>query len=229
MGGAGSAGGVASAQPAAASKSLPFGVASIEEHAMPPREIKKPEDGSADASSPEVRAPNFPGEGPKPQEEQRAAAAVPEVTQPTQSPSSAANSAQAAGAASVAGASIPPADPAPQADTQSDPFSSVASVEFRRGKLAAQLGRRHRLTYPRFGIASIVEGALLNESRIALVITIDPSGHVKAARIAKSSGSANIDQAWRLTAYEWWFEPRKDPTGKPTTHDESFLFVITFS
>ena len=50
-----------------------------------------------------------------------------------------------------------------------------------------------------------------------------------AGRIAKSSGSANIDQAWRLTAYEWWFEPKNDASGNPAKKDESFLFVVSFS
>jgi TonB family protein len=126
------------------------------------------------------------------------------------------------------GAPIAPADPAPQADTESDPFTVVGGANFRSGGTKAQLGRAHRLTYPRIGLSGLVDGVQIGRARLVLQLTIDQSGNVKSATIFKSSGSGSIDQACRTTAYEWWFEPQKGSNGQPR-REETFLFLITFS
>jgi TonB family protein len=129
---------------------------------------------------------------------------------------------------SSVGAPTSPADPAPQSDTESDPFTVVGGANFRPGGTKAQLGREHRLTYPRVGLSGLVDGVQIGRTRLVLQITIDQTGNVKSASIFKSSGSDSIDQACRTTAYEWWFEPQKGKNGQ-VRREETFLFMITFS
>lgn len=124
--------------------------------------------------------------------------------------------------------SQPPADPAPQAQTESDPFTTVGSVQFRAGGTRAQLGRPHRLTYPHIGMAGEVDAVQLGKVRLVLQLEIDSTGNVRRAQVTRSSGSDSIDQACRVSAYEWWFEPKKDKFGKPHA-SEKFSFAITFS
>ncbi|MBC8105257.1 MAG: TonB family protein [Anaerolineae bacterium] len=121
-----------------------------------------------------------------------------------------------------------PADPAPQSDTESDPFTVIGGAQFRPGGTKAQLGRAHRLTYPRIGMAGMVDSVQLGRARLVLQLTIDQSGNVKSAMILKSSGSDNIDQACRVAAYQWWFEPKTTKDAKPL-REETFLFLVSFS
>lgn len=126
------------------------------------------------------------------------------------------------------GAPNSPADPAPQSDTESDPFTVLGGANFSPGGTKAQLGRAHRLTYPRIGLSGLVDGAQIGRAMLVLQITIDQSGNVNSASVFKSSGSNSIDQACRTTAYEWWFEPLKGKDGR-VRRSETFLFLITFS
>jgi hypothetical protein len=131
----------------------------------------------------------------------------------------------AAAASGAARAVVPPrgGTPAPQGESDSDAFSSSpGSIEFRGGKVVARLGRQHRITRPRINLAGLVDTVSLHQLALVMELRIDTTGNVVAARIVQSSGSDQIDQACRLAAYEWWFEPLK---GRST---ETFAFGIRF-
>jgi TonB family protein len=151
-------------------------------------------------------------------------AAAPPAPAPAPAPAEVA-AAQAPGAP---GAPTRAADPAPQGPSESDPFTSEPGIEFHGGRIEARVGRRHRITHPRINLAGIVDMVSLT-GRIVLVLElrIDATGNVAGARIVRSSGSEQIDQAWRLAAYEWWFEPLKDKSGQPRA-SETFPFSIRF-
>jgi TonB family protein len=140
-------------------------------------------------------------------------------------PAAPATIAQAPGAP---GAPARAADPAPEGNSESDPFTSAPSLEFRGGRIEARVGRRHRIIQPRLNLAGIVDAVSMS-GRIVLVLELrlDATGNVAAARVVRSTGSDQIDQAWRLAAYEWWFEPLKDKSGQPRT-SETFPFSIRF-
>jgi TonB family protein len=121
----------------------------------------------------------------------------------------------------------PPADPAPMAESESDPFSTIGGVDFRPGRTDARLGRAHRITRPRIDLAGLVDSFEHGRVRLVLKIRIDATGNVDSVDVHKSSGSPNIDQACRVAAYQWWFEPRANATGQPLP-EETFLFRIGF-
>jgi TonB family protein len=137
-----------------------------------------------------------------------------------------ASAAQMPGAASTLagrpGENTPPADPAPQAETESDPFAIVGSMEFRPGSTTVRLGRKHRITRPHLPWDAQYDFFGMTHSVIVLDLQLDPTGQVIGATIVKSSGSDGVDQACRLAAYQWWFEPAKDPTGRPIRDDITF-------
>lgn len=129
----------------------------------------------------------------------------------------------------------PPADtvvarnggrPIPQSDRDSDAFASQPAAEFRRGKVVARDGRNFKFTAPRGNVATMVEAAEISfPARLVFHVTIDASGNVRRAVVAKSSGSPSIDRAFLLSCYDSWFEPRKDANGQPI--DQEFDFPIT--
>ena len=118
------------------------------------------------------------------------------------------------------------ADPAPQGSTESDPTSTVGSVQFRAGSTEVRLGRKFKLTRPQLSIAARTD--LMTRARpvVVLKISIDETGKVVSASVYRSSGSIHIDQPCQLAAYEWWFEPLKDKSGKP--QKDVILFAISF-
>jgi TonB family protein len=61
---------------------------------------------------------------------------------------------------------------------------------------------------------------------VVLKISIDETGKVISASVYRSSGSIHIDQPCQLAAYEWWFEPLKDKSGK--LQKDVILFAISF-
>jgi TonB family protein len=119
------------------------------------------------------------------------------------------------------------ADPAPQAESESDPFSVTGSAEFHRGSTKVQLGRKHRLTRPKLPWDTMYDFLGMTGSSVTLELQIDETGQVISATVVKSSGSESIDQPSRLAAYEWWFEPAKDATGKPIK--DVIKFTLKFS
>ncbi len=122
-----------------------------------------------------------------------------------------------------------PGDPAPLAESESDAFSTQDSVEFRRGKTVARLGRKHKLVSPRLEMVAYADLMTMRPPvRIVLRLYIDVTGNVVKADIVKSSGSINLDVPTKQAAYKWWFEPRKDTRGQPLS-SEVFEFVVGFS
>jgi hypothetical protein len=84
------------------------------------------------------------------------------------------------------------------------------------------LGRRHRITRPRINLAGMVDTVSLRHLDAA-----DGTAHRRHRQRRRcpnrqSCGSDQIDQACRLAAYEWWFEPRQ---GRAS---ETFTFGIRF-
>lgn len=118
------------------------------------------------------------------------------------------------------------ADAAPQGSTESDPFTTVGDVQFRRGAMQVRLGRNYKLTRPRLSLAAQSDLMSIAAPSVVLKITLDESGNVISADVYRSSGSPNVDQPCQIAAYNWWFEPLKDKTGKPVK--DVILFNLRF-
>jgi len=126
------------------------------------------------------------------------------------------------------GPNAAPADPAPQSDSESDPFSKKGAVQFKRGSTDVQYGRKHKIIRPRLGLGA--QTAMLNLPQpitLTLALTLDETGKVTRVDVLKSSGSKNLDQACKVAAYQWWLEPSKDKSGKAVK--DVVPFVIGFS
>jgi hypothetical protein len=124
---------------------------------------------------------------------------------------------------------VAPADPAPQSDSESDPFSKKGAVHFKRGATDVQFGRKHKIIRPRLGLAAQTDLLNLRDPvTLVLALTLDESGKVIKVDVLKTSGSRNLDQACKVAAYQWWLEPTKDKaTGKAIK--DVVPFVIGFS
>ncbi|HWP41462.1 MAG TPA: energy transducer TonB [Tepidisphaeraceae bacterium] len=118
------------------------------------------------------------------------------------------------------------ADPAPMAPSESDPLTIQGSAEFRPGRTEVRIGRKHKLTRPRLSLAARADLMALASPTVVLKLTIDPAGRVVSASVYRSSGSNEVDQPCKLAAYDWWFEPARDPSGQPTW--DVILFSIRF-
>jgi TonB family protein len=106
------------------------------------------------------------------------------------------------------------ADPAPQAEMDSDPFASIGSASFRPGKVDVKFGRKFKVTRPKLLLAGRDALLALRFPSLVLKISIDEAGDVKAVEVLRSSGSNAIDQPCQLAAYDWWFEPTRNAEGK---------------
>jgi TonB family protein len=142
-----------------------------------------------------------------------AVAAVPQAPAPPSPPTPVAQTAASA-------------DPAPKSDSEVDPFSTIGSVEFREGTLEVRTGRQVKPRRPKLGLAGVVSVFELRGPRVVLDVTIDATGKVTGAEIVKSSGKVEIDQPTRVAMYDWWFEPKRDPSGNPVP--DRFRFEIGF-
>jgi TonB family protein len=118
-------------------------------------------------------------------------------------------------------------NPVPTSDFESFPVSHIAS-RFVAGRIDARTGRKMRTReLPRLGLAAIADLQTMDNPYVGLVLKIDPSGNVTDVKIARSSGSDDVDLPCQRAAYTWWFEPVKDPkTG--TIHGEIIEFTIFF-
>lgn len=116
--------------------------------------------------------------------------------------------------------------PAPQAQSDSDPFAVVGSMEFRPGSTKVQCGRKHRITRPKLSWDTIYDFQGMMSAAVVLELQLDETGQVISAVVVKSSGSNSIDQPCRLAAYSWWFEPAKDANGKPIK--DVIMFTVKF-
>jgi TonB family protein len=191
----------------AQSSNHPFG---IEQQSQPP--------------APAFEAPPDPARGPAP-------AAHPEVP-PAPRAVAAQNSASPAVTMTAYQAptgrpgAVAAASPAPQAESDSDPFAVVGSLEFRPGSTKVQCGRKHRITRPRLSWDTVYDFQGMMSATVVLELQLDETGHVSDSIVIKSSGSNSIDQPCRLAAYSWWFEPAKDAAGKPIR--DVIKFTIKF-
>jgi TonB family protein len=118
------------------------------------------------------------------------------------------------------------ASPAPQGQSDSDPFAVVGSLEFRPGSTKVQCGRKHRITRPQLSWDTIYDFQGMVSATVVLELQLDETGQVINSIVIKSCGSSSIDQPCRLAAYSWWFEPAKDATGKPVK--DVIRFTIKF-
>jgi TonB family protein len=126
------------------------------------------------------------------------------------------------------GPAKPAADPAPQSNTESDPFSTKGSVKFKAGSTAVQFGRKHKLVHPQLGLAAQTDLLQLRQPIILiLALSLDETGKITHVTVLQSSGSAEIDEACKVAAYQWWLEPSKDKDGKPVK--DVIPFTIGFS
>ncbi|MGH7178802.1 MAG: hypothetical protein ACREJC_15595 [Tepidisphaeraceae bacterium] len=209
------------AEPQASERQPVLGVPPEPQDALPKTEpAPLPEGISADAPSKE-RVENR--EAPEP--------AQPAHEEPQPKPSPAEEPAPQTpdanpGAPGPRGAPAPAADVAPQGESDSDAFSTTASAEFRPGSTRVRFGRKHKLTRPHIDLAANVDLITMSRPVVVLKLRTDSTGKVVSAEIAQSSGSENIDQPCRVTAYEWWFEPKKDASGRP--RGETIFFTIRF-
>jgi hypothetical protein len=124
-------------------------------------------------------------------------------------------------------APVPPADPAPMAESETDPFSVKDGVRFIRGREAAQFGRKHKLVRPRLTLAG--QTALLELPAPVIVVLrlhLDAAGNVTRAEILHSSGSGEIDLPCKVAAYQWGLEPTRDRSGNAVP--DVVPFVIRF-
>lgn len=118
------------------------------------------------------------------------------------------------------------ADPAPKADSEIDPVSMVDSLNLRRGSTIARSGRKHRVTRPQLDLAAKADLFSLRAGSLVLGLRIDQTGNVSHVKIIRSSGSEALDQTCKVAAYNWWFEPLTDKTGRRIA--DEFPFVIVF-
>jgi TonB family protein len=208
--------------PQAAQPEVPFGFGAPASQiptpfAAPAEPPKAVTDQAADAK-PEPTKP-LAEEEPKPAEA-LAIAAAPSTPQAQPAPSGVDRQLPAQPGADKA------ADPAPLGSTESDPTSTRGFAEFRAGSTSVRLGRKFKLTRPRLSLASINDLMAVASPTVVLKLTIDESGNVISADVYRSSGSTNVDQPCQLAAYNWWFEPTKDKSGKPIK--DVILFTIRF-
>jgi TonB family protein len=124
------------------------------------------------------------------------------------------------------GAAAPSADPAPQTDSEIDPFSKEGTAVFRPGKTTVQFGRKAKLTRPDILLAGQLDLIGVAHPSVTLAISTDATGKVSNAVVQQSSGSLNIDQPVRIAAFDWWFEPPKDSAGRPVP--DHFKFTVSF-
>jgi TonB family protein len=117
--------------------------------------------------------------------------------------------------------------PIPQANFESVPVAMNES-QFQPGKTYVQHGRK-LLTreIPDLTVSGWLDVDSMEKPYVILHLWVDETGNVVHARIARSSGSDNIDLPCQRAAETWWFEPKIDPdTGKPVP--DSFDFIIMF-
>jgi len=122
--------------------------------------------------------------------------------------------------------SVSAANPAPEGQSDSDPFSIIGSLEFRPGSTKVQCGRKHKITRPRLSWDTVYDFQGMTSASVVLDLQLDETGKVRNSVVIKSSGSNSIDEPCKLASYSWWFEPAKDATGKPIK--DEIKFTIKF-
>ena len=118
------------------------------------------------------------------------------------------------------------ADSAPQSDSEVDAFSVLGSADFRDGRVTVRAGRQVKTRRPKIRLAGIVDLTDRATPQVVLKVAVDATGKVTDVDVVKSSGSNEVDQPCRVAMYDWWFEPKKDATGKAVP--DVFQFTISF-
>jgi TonB family protein len=119
------------------------------------------------------------------------------------------------------------ADPLPQSESDSDPFSRISgSVVVRDGRLDVRLGRKVKTTRPQLLLAGQIDLIALSNPTVVLEVHIAPTGNVTDVKIAHSSGSNQVDEPSRLCVYDWWFEPARNKAGQPVP--DVIFFTIQY-
>jgi TonB family protein len=125
------------------------------------------------------------------------------------------------------GVAQPSADPLPENDSDSDPFSRISgTIVFHDGRLNVRMGRKIKTTRPQVHIAGQIDLWTLNNPTVVLEVHIATTGKVTDVKIAHSSGSNQIDEPTRLAVYDWWFEPARNKSGKPI--NDVIFFSVQF-
>jgi TonB family protein len=130
------------------------------------------------------------------------------------------------GGAGVPGARAEEADPAPQSDSESDPFSTRGNVTITAGRIEARLGRDVKPVKPRLRIKAGLDVYSIANASVTLLAKIDAAGKVTDVRIVKSSGSNDIDLPTVVAMYKWWIEPARDKAGKPIEDALQITFLF---
>jgi TonB family protein len=119
------------------------------------------------------------------------------------------------------------ADPLPQSESDSDPFSRISgSVIVRDGRLDVRLGRKVKTTRPQLLLAGQIDLIALSNPMVVLEVHIAPAGNVTDVKISHSSGSNQVDEPTRLCVYDWWFEPARNKAGQPVP--DVIFFTIQY-
>jgi TonB family protein len=117
------------------------------------------------------------------------------------------------------------ADPAPKGESELDPVSVIGTMDFRSGSTTVRAGRKHRIIRPRLTLDAKLDLVSMGSTYVILRMRLDESGNVTSSEVARSSGSDSVDQVFKVTSYEWWFEPARDASSNAPVKDQ-FQFVI---
>ena len=88
------------------------------------------------------------------------------------------------------------------------------SVRFHAGRMDARQGRKVNTTQINYDLQAYADAQSLLETTVVLGVTVNGSGNVTDITVLHSSGSQSIDFASRTAVYSWWFEPKKDKSGR---------------
>ena len=191
---------------ASASDAQAVGIPSPVNAPSPPSQVEAPRDPDGDVASDEATPPQ----------------AAPQ-------PAVAMNAPTVAAAPASDGAARPgprvAADPAPKGESELDPVSVIGTMDFRSGSTTVRAGRKHKIIRPRLTLDAKLDLVTLGSTYVILRMRLDESGNVTSSEIARSSGSDSVDQVFKVTSYEWWFEPARDATSNLPVKDQ-FQFVI---
>jgi len=173
-------------------------------------------------------APPSPIEAPRdPDGDAASAEAIPPQNAPQ--PAVAMNAPSAVAVPATDGAARPGprvvADPAPKGDSELDPVSVVGTMDFRSGSTTVRAGRKHKIIRPQLTLDAKLDLVTMGSTYIILRMCLDESGNVTSSEIVRSSGSESVDQVFKVTSYEWWFEPARDASSNAPVKDQ-FQFVI---
>ncbi|MGH7215523.1 MAG: hypothetical protein ACREIT_12225 [Tepidisphaeraceae bacterium] len=197
----------------------------------PPRMIGLPEPVRVDEEQPTTRpAEDVESDEEQPEMPPRTEVAMADPVTPARpQPSAHETPAQPAprpGDGGAPGPDLAPADPAPESDSESDPFSKIGSAEFRPGSVQARFGRKVKTVRPRLTLAGKYDLASMAKPSLVLAVRVDETGHVRSVDVVRSSGSNEVDLPVQRAMYEWWIEPAKDKDGNPIA--DVMLWSLSF-